>query len=365
MANANHLGVGDRPSESHNWIPGIGWVFQPSFDEGESLAQQSAALEDPSLGFLPKISAQSLADAASSGETSFYSAPAYSLPSDVSAKIRARQASHDWYTGGMDHYNGPVDNGHEWRAAAGQWVNDRNGRPTISPWINTFDHDAENTFNRMREANYNPFLGSEGRWVGDEQQGIGELDGYNEDSIAAWFKNAFAGEDMVKHRREALQTLNGWNTQVRNPNYQSNMDRSERWMNGQGHGINKATERMTEEYFNQMGLGDKFGLKWQEMAGSVPNPVHSDSDGTGVTPTGMMAATSWLDTLKDGVSAFNENWNANRRGRPTGMMSNLSQGPRRDSSPEAFSSLPSQGMMKQDGPNRDLVYAKLMEKLGG
>jgi hypothetical protein len=228
----------------------------------------------------------------------------------------------------------------------------------------------------MREANYNPFLGSEGRWVGDEQQGIGELDGYNEDSIAAWFKNAFAGDDMVKHRREALDTLNGWNTQVRNPNYQSNMDRSERWMNGQGHGINKATERMTEEYFNQMGLGDKFGLEWQEMAGSVPNPVHStgvtptgaihsNSDGTGVTPTGMMAATSWLDTLKDGVSAFNENWNANRRGRPTGMMSNLSQGPRRDSSPDAFSSLPSQGMMKQDGPNRDLVYAKLMEKLGG
>jgi hypothetical protein len=125
-----------------------------------------------------------------------------------------------------------------------------------------------------------------------------------------------------------------------------------------------------------MGLGDKFGLEWQEMAGSVPNPVHStgvtptgaihsNSDGTGVTPTGMMAATSWLDTLKDGVSAFNENWNANRRGRPTGMMSNLSQGPRRDSSPDAFSSLPNQGMMKQDGPNRDLVYAKLMEKLGG
>jgi hypothetical protein len=114
----------------------------------------------------------------------------------------------------------------------------------------------------MREANYNPFLGSEGRWVGDEQQGIGELDGYNEDSIAAWFKNAFAGDDMVKHRREALDTLNGWNTQVRNPNYQSNMDRSERWMDGKGHGINKGTKRMNKRYFDEMGLAEKFGLEF-------------------------------------------------------------------------------------------------------
>ena len=28
---ANHMGVGERPSESHHWVPGIGWIFMPGF----------------------------------------------------------------------------------------------------------------------------------------------------------------------------------------------------------------------------------------------------------------------------------------------------------------------------------------------
>ena len=177
----------------------------------------------------------------------------------TSPDIRARQGSHAWYANGMDHYNGPVTNDEAWKAAAGQWVNDRNGKPTVSPWINTFDHDAKNTFERMRMDSYNPFLGSEGRWVGDAQQGIGELNGYNDNSIAAWFKNQFAGEDMVKYRQDALDTLNSWNGQERHMGG---------WKDGLGKGINKATERMTEEYFNQMDLANKFGLQWQEGSSS-------------------------------------------------------------------------------------------------
>jgi hypothetical protein len=278
LGGANHLGMGERPSESHHWIPGMGWVFMPTYEEGNEASVQGAA-RDNNDAFQYEVDGKSLTDARASGVTSYGSAQGYSLPADVSAKIRARQASHDWYTGGMDHYNGPVDNGHEWRAAASSWVNDRNGRPTISPWINTFDHDAENTFNRMREANYNPFLGSEGRWVGDEQQGIGELNGYNDDSIAAWFKNAFAGEDMVKHRSDALRTLNGWNGQVRNEDWNQSMDRSERWKNGQGHGINKGTTRMSRKFFDEMGLGEKFGLEWVEPESGASKLLNGTAEG--------------------------------------------------------------------------------------
>lgn len=269
--NANHLGMGERPSESHNWIPGFGWVFQPSFAEGESLQEQSSAHGSSSAAWLPSISRQSVEDAAATGVTDYRVAQGSSVPAADAAKIRARQASHDWYAGGMDYYDGPVDNGHEWRAAAEGWLLDRNGKPTITPWINTFDHDAENTFNRIREDSYNPFLGSEGRWVGDEQSGIGELDGYRDDSIAAYLKHAFSGEDQIKNRRAALDRFGGWNNQVRNPDYQSNMDRSEKWMDGAGRGINAGTTRMSQRHFDSLGLAD-FGLTYE---GAAKPPVHS------------------------------------------------------------------------------------------
>ena len=169
--------------------------------------------------------------------------------------IRARQGSHAWYTGGMDHYNGPVTNDEAWKAAAEQWVNDRNGRPTVNPWVNTFGHDSQNTFERMRQDNYNPFLGREGGWVGEDSTVSGVSAGYRDDSIAGWFKQQFAGDDMVQHRQAALEALQGWNGQERHMGG---------WKDGLGKGINKATERMTEEYFNQMDLANKFGLQWQE-----------------------------------------------------------------------------------------------------
>jgi len=294
MGGANHLGVGDRPSESHHWVPGMGWVFMPTYEEGNEASVQGAA-RDNNDAFQYEVDGKSLADARASGVTSYGSAQGYSLPSDVSAKIRARQASHDWYTGGMDHYSGPVG-GDSWKAEAEGWLLDRNGRPTISPWINTFDHDAENTFNRMREANYNPFLGSEGRWVGDEQAGIGELNGYNDDSIAAWFKNTFAGEDMIKHRRQALGTLNHWSSNVGDPNkgyYDMEDDTGAAVLlnnpNGYdgpgGRGINKATKRMSKRYFDEMRLGEKFGLTYvdprQEAYDQVTDAITGGTGGAG------------------------------------------------------------------------------------
>ena len=282
--------------------------------------------------------------------------------------IGARQTSHDWYSGGMDHYNGPVDNGHEWKKAASQWVNERNGGPTVSPWINTFDHANELAYNRMRQDNYNAFLGNEGGWVGDENFPLtGNSEGYTDDSIAAWFKNAFAGEDMVQHRRNAIKSLQHWNsTDSFDASVNSNYE-PYRYEGQGGKGVNRATTAMTEELFNQMGLADKYGLEYQAGAGGPSDPVHS----TPLPDDGMMS-TSWLDLMKDGVSAFNEKWNANRRNGNVagGMLAGMTGGPRPNTMspgepPKEFSGLPNQGMMKQDGPNRDLVYAKLMEKLGG
>jgi hypothetical protein len=245
----------------------MGWVFMPSFAEGESMAEQAAAAEtEGSNGFNISVSEKSLADAADSGVTNFYSAQGSNLTSE---DIRARQASHDWYTGGMDHYNGPVG-GDSWKAEAEGWLLDRNGKPTITPWVDTFDHDAENTFNRMRQDNYNPFLGSEGRWVGDEQQGIGELGSYRDDSIAGWFKDQFAGEDMVKHRLDALNTLNGWNNQERHMGG---------WKDGLGKGINKGSTRMSRKFFDEMGLGEKFGLEWVEPESGASKLLNGTAEG--------------------------------------------------------------------------------------
>jgi len=256
LGGANHLGMGERPSESHHWVPGMGWVFMPTFDEGESMAEQSARQSDPTAGYNINVDEKSLADAKASGVTNHYVAQGSSVPSHIAENIRARQASRDWYTGGMDHYNGPVTNDETWKGAAEQWVNDRNGKPTVSPWVNTFGHDSQNTFDRMRQDNYNPFLGREGGWVGEDSTVSGVSEGYRDDSIAGWFKQQFAGDDMVQHRQAALEALQGWNGQVRND--------TGGWDNGAGHGTNKATTRMSRKFFDEMGLGDKFGFEWVE-----------------------------------------------------------------------------------------------------
>ena len=220
---------------------------------------------------------------------------------------------------------------------------------TTSPWINVTDDSRQSTYNAFMEDNYNPFIGNEGAWVtpeGNDLRGSnnGTAEGYRDDSISAYLKSVFAGQDQVQNRANALRSFKKWN--------------------GTERGINPATTRMSQRYFDDLGLGD-FGLAYQE---GLQDPVHSGGDGTNETPTGMMSS-SWLDVMKDGVSAFNEKWNANRRGGPAvaGMLGGLTGGPRPNNNliQKEWSKLPNEGMMKQSGPNRDLVYSKLMEKLGG
>ena len=167
------------------------------------------------------------------------------------ARIRQRQASHDWYLSGMDKYSG----GYNEEAMLG-WLNDRTGRNNVSPWVNTFGHDRQDTWNAIRGDDYNAFLGREGGFQNDKATLGSVNEGYRDDSIAGWFKQQFAGDDMVQHRRAALEALQGWNGQVRND--------TGGWDDGAGRGINKATTRMSRKFFDEMGLGDKFGLEWVE-----------------------------------------------------------------------------------------------------
>ena len=166
---------------------------------------------------------------------------------DLRKLIAARQTSHDWYTGGMDYYNGPVDNGHEWKQRAGQWVNAMNGGPSISPWTNTHDYAMEMAYNGVQQDDYNAFLGREGGWTTADQPYLnGQSAGYTDDSIAGWFKQAFSRGDMVRHRKDAILGLNNF-------------------VGGSGDYGNKATTLMTEELFNEMDLAEKYGLEWGDV----------------------------------------------------------------------------------------------------
>ena len=109
----------------------------------------------------------------------------------------------------------------------------------------------------MQEENYNPFIGNEGAWVdpdglnGQDLRGSinGTAEGYFDDSIAGWFKNAFAGKDMIGHRRDAVRDLNNWASR-------------ERAEDGTSRNINKATTRMNQRVFDEMGLAEKYGLEF-------------------------------------------------------------------------------------------------------
>ena len=183
--------------------------------------------------------------------------------------IGQRQASQYYYYGGMDHFDASgialtgddatdyFDNS-EWQRAASEYFNSI-GRPqATSPWMAiSSDNSRGGDFRAMQEENYNPFRGNEGAWVdpdglnGQDLRGSinGTAEGYFDDSIAGWFKNAFAGKDMIGHRRDAVRDLNNWASR-------------ERAEDGTSRNINKATTRMNQRVFDEMGLAEKYGLEF-------------------------------------------------------------------------------------------------------
>ena len=182
---------------------------------------------------------------------------------DRNRAIRERQMSHDLYRSGIDHYSGEYD-----EAAMSRWVNQLAGQPTTSPWINVTDDSRRSTYNAFMEDNYNPFIGNEGAWVtpeGNDLRGSnnGTAAGYRDDSISAYLKNAFAGQDQVQNRANALRDFKRWN--------------------GTERGINPVSTRMNQRLFEEMDLANKYGLtfedprqaKYDEMVAGFSSPSES------------------------------------------------------------------------------------------
>ena len=221
--------------------------------------------------------------------------------------IGQRQASQYYYYGGMDHFDASgitltgddatdyFDNS-EWQRAASEYFNSI-GRPqATSPWMAiSSDNSRGGDFRAMQEENYNPFIGNEGAWVtpggvnGQDLRGSigGTAEGYRDDSIAGWFKGQFAGQDMVQHRRNALTDLNNWATR----------DRAE---DGTSQNINKATTRMSQRAFDEMGLAEKYGLTYDDPRPQEYADAYAKVTGGGSAGGGYMGGS------------FMDNYNAQR-----------------------------------------------------
>ena len=280
------------------------------------------------------------------------------MTDEMAAEIRHRNLSHDWYNAGMDYFQGSRDIGRndfgdnihaygngdiydEAMAHVRAMFNIPNDQGVMSPWINTFDHDRYDTYNFVKDPNYNAFLGQFGR----KQSNV---DGYRDDSIAGYFKNAFAGQDQIKNRNSAINDLRVWN---------------ENEGNG-GVGLNKATDVMTKQYFDQMDLANKYGLTW-EQAGAVVDANTPNNGGSNNLPgAGMLTnqESSWQDVVNRGGASL-ENWDS-LLGQYT-YNTPLDWASMDNATVESsFGELFDNGGMFTQGKNRDLIYAKLMENLG-
>jgi hypothetical protein len=271
------------------------------------------------------------------------------------AEIRYRNLSHDWYNRGMDHFTasreiGQNDFGGNIHAygngdvydEAMRYVRDVFGVPddqgVTGPWVNTYDWDRFGTYNFVRDPDYNAFLGSFGR----KQSNV---DGYRDDSIAGYLKNAFAGQDQIVNRSSALRDFKQWTASE-----------------GAGAGLNTATDVMTQQYFDQLDLANKYGLTW-EQAGAV---VDSNGGGSNnlTSGNGMLSYqdSSWQDVLNRGGASL-DNWDS-LLGQYT-YDSPLNWASMSDQEVEnSFGNLFDNGGMFTQGKNRDLIYATLMENLG-
>ena len=284
--------------------------------------------------------------------------PAETRSEEELAAIRHRNLSHDWYNAGMDYFTGSReigkndfgDNIHSYGNGdiydeAMAHVRDvfqiPDDQGVITPWINTFDHDRFGTYNFVKDSDYNAFLGQFGRKQANAE-------GYRDDSIAGYFKNAFAGQDQIKNRSDAIRSLRQWNE------------------GGAGDGLNKATDVMTKQYFDQLDLANKYGLTWEQAGAVIDSNGGTATGGSNdlASGNGMLShqKSSWMDVLNRGTASL-ENWDS-LLGQYT-YDSPLNWAGMSDQEVEnSFGNLFDNGGMFTQGKNRDLIYATLMENLG-
>lgn len=183
------------------------------------------------------------------------------------ADDRYRALSHDWYNSGMDQFQGPFELTNQWDIsdnvgvygnpawmnAATDYVNGIAGQNTISPWIDTFQHDRIGTLNYVKNPEYNAFLGAQGNLQS-------RVPGYTDDSIAGYFKEAFSDPAQIKNRNDAIRNLRIWNENAGNG----------------GVGLNRATDPMTKQYFDELRLNELYGLdgsRFNPPPPALPQPA--------------------------------------------------------------------------------------------
>jgi hypothetical protein len=264
------------------------------------------------------------------------------IPSDQARAIRERQMSHDLYRSGLDHYNGEYD-----EAAMSHWVNQLAGQPTVSPWINVTDDSRRSTYDAFMEDNYNPFIGNEGAWVtpdGNDLRGSnnGTAEGYRDDSISAYLKQAFSGQDQVQNRANALRAFKKWN--------------------GTERGINTATTRMNRQHFDDLGLGE-FGLEWEAPESGASKMLN------GTTSDGPSKAAQMLSNGYGGASSAGTGEmtyaNPNQNPGDPSWLDQFREADRNGAGGRAGEMLRG-GLMSGGGDAmRDVIYGKAQEKIFG
>lgn len=176
---------------------------------------------------------------------------------------RYRNLSHDWYASGMDQFQGPFNLTNEWDIsdnvdvygnpawmnAATDYVNNITGKNSIAPWADTYQQDRIGTLNYVKNPEYNAFLGGRGNLQSS-------VPGYTDDSIAGYFKEAFSDPAQIKNRSDAIRNLRVWNENAGNG----------------GVGLNKATDPMTKQYFDELRLNELYGLDGSRFNPPPPEP---------------------------------------------------------------------------------------------
>lgn len=185
-----------------------------------------------------------------------------------------------------------------------QYIREQNGgRATISPFINSFDHDVDRQLRYLGDSNWNPFYGDRGRIhqdmldrnreLGTLGDGLTDYEKRREGNIADYMMDAFRDPSMLRHRGTALRNWNQWkNDNKINDN-------------------SMYARRMDQGTFNKLGLGD-MGLTFDSSYGRPANSgnVSNDSSNTvkqggfldaylkrraGVTPSVMSLMTELED----------------------------------------------------------------------
>lgn len=280
---ANHMGVGPRPSEFHNWVPGLGWVFQPEFAEGESIQEQSAAAGGMPIN--PKVTADSVKAAADSGVTSYSQAMnLHRDPSWWDPKRQAQGLDQKWAYGG-DLFQGQWNpETQDFNIEAYEALYDAFGTkiPNILK-TDTFDQDIEGALEHLSGATgWNPFYSQGGMNNQREIDGMraagligDELTAYEQrtsGNAMDYLYNALSGADQVKNRYDAL---NKWSSYLKDNNLKAD----------DFYGVN-----MNQRLFDDIGLGD-YGL---EFDASYESGNGRDYFGAGSVKSGGSQAAQML-----------------------------------------------------------------------